>query len=147
MFGSAKILMKAFMVNLKLNKTIMKLSLQILRWTPRILCLLAILFVSMFALDSFEQGRTLWQNLGSLGMHLIPSLILIGVLIVAWKWELFGGIILTTIGISLTFFVYILNYNRLHFVGKALGIALTLCLPFVISGLLFIVSHFIRKTR
>lgn len=125
----------------------MKTSIGILHWTPRILCILAILFVSMFAMDAFEQGRTLWQNLGALVIHLIPSLILLGVLIVAWKRELVGGMILTIIGIALTVFVYILNYNRLHSVGKALGIALTLCLPFVVSGLLFIVSHFIKKNQ
>lgn len=125
----------------------MKTSIGILHWTPRILCILAILFVSMFAMDAIEQGRTLWQNLGALVIHLIPSLILLGVLIVAWKRELVGGMILTIIGIALTVFVYILNYNRLHSVGKALGIALTLCLPFVVSGLLFIVSHFIKKNQ
>lgn len=125
----------------------MKTSIGILHWTPRILCILAILFVSMFALDAFDQGRTLWQNLGALFIHLIPSLILLGVLIVAWKRELVGGMILTIIGIALTVLVYILNYNRLHSVGKGLGTALTLCLPFVVSGLLFIVSHFIKKNQ
>ena len=67
-------------------------SVKIFHWVPRILCILAILLISMFALDSFSPERTFWQNLGAFLIHLIPSFALIALLIVAWKWELPGGI-------------------------------------------------------
>jgi hypothetical protein len=124
----------------------MKNSLRILQWTPRILCILAILFVSMFALDSFSPGNTVWQNIGSLLIHLVPSFGLVVVLIIAWKWELPGGIILTVIGIAWSISVYILNYRRTGSVGTSLLIILMLGMPFVLAGILFIISHYKRKS-
>jgi len=37
----------------------MKTTTKILYWSPRILCILAILFISIFALDAFEPGHTI----------------------------------------------------------------------------------------
>jgi len=65
----------------------MKTSIKILHWTPRIICILAILFISMFAIDSFAPDLTIWQQLGGFLIHLIPSFILIAILIIAWKWK------------------------------------------------------------
>lgn len=78
----------------------MKKSINLFHWVPRILCILAILFISMFALDSFTPGLTIWQQLGAFFIHLIPSYILIALLIIAWKWEYFGGIIFIVIGLG-----------------------------------------------
>jgi hypothetical protein len=123
----------------------MKTSSKILYWAPRILCILAILFVSMFASDAFSPQNTVWQNIISLFMHLLPALLLIVVLVIAWKWELVGGIILTIMGLAFSIGVFLLNMKRIHSVGKSLGIAAMLCLPFVISGILFIVNHYRKK--
>lgn len=86
----------------------------VFHWLPRIICILAILFVSMFAADAFEPGLTIWQQLGAFVMHLIPSFILIAFLVLAWKWELVGGIVFLVIGLGLSPFVLNLNYNRNH---------------------------------
>jgi hypothetical protein len=123
----------------------MKISIHILYWAPRILCILAILFVSMFAGDAIEEGRTLWHNIGALLIHLIPTIILLSVLLVAWRYELIGGIILTIIGLAFSIFVFIGNFNRLHSVRKSLGIVTMICLPFVVAGILFIASHFVKN--
>jgi hypothetical protein len=123
----------------------MKTSTKVLHWTPRILCILAILFVSLFALDSFSSERTFWQNIAALMMHLIPSFVLLAVLIVAWKWEKAGGIILTIIGLAFSIFIFIFNLKRTHSVATSLLIALILCIPFVLAGILFIRSHFRKK--
>ena len=72
----------------------MKTSIKVFHWLPRIICILAILFISMFALDSFKPDLTIWEQLGDFFMHLIPTYVLIALLIVAWKWEKIGGIIL-----------------------------------------------------
>ena len=80
----------------------MKTYVKVIHWLPRIICMLAILFVSLFAADAFDHGDTIWQKLGAFLMHLIPSFILLAFLIVAWKWELIGGIIFTVIGLGLS---------------------------------------------
>lgn len=123
----------------------MKTSIKILHWTPRIICILAILFISMFAADSFSPELTFWQQIGGFIMHLIPSFILIAFLIVAWKWEKIGGIIFIVIALVLSPFVFMLNYNMNHSIGMSLVIILMITFPFVIVGILFIISHFMKK--
>jgi hypothetical protein len=113
---------------------------KLLHWAPRILVILAILFVSIFALDSFSSERTFWQNAGAFLMHLIPSFILTGILIVAWKWEKAGGIILILIGLVFSVLLFILNFGRNHSVWISLFIVLMLCFPFILAGVLFILS-------
>jgi len=123
----------------------MKTSTKVLYWAPRILCILAILFVSLFALDSFSSERTFWQNTAAFLMHLIPSFVLLAVLIISWKWEKVGGIILTIVGLAWTVFVFILNYKRTHSVATSLLIILMVALPFVLAGILFILSYYSKK--
>ena len=123
----------------------MKTSLQILNWSPRILCIMAILFISLFALDSFDPRLTLMQQIGEFLIHLIPSFVLLACLIVAWKWELIGGIIFTMIGIGFSPFVYHMNYNRIHNVGACILIVLMITFPFIVVGVLFIMSHIMKK--
>ncbi len=121
---------------------------KILRWTPRILCIIAILFISMFAFDAFSPEMTIWQNLGSLLMHLLPSFVLIAFLVVAWTWELTGGILIALVGLAATPFIYNLNFQRTHSVSTSVGVILMVTLPFIITGVLFIISYYVnRKTR
>ena len=123
----------------------MKPTNKIFHWVPRILCILAILFISLFAADSFAPGLTIWQQLGAFLIHLIPSFILLALLIVAWKWELIGGIIFIVIALALSPFVFMLNYKNNHSVGMSLGIIAVITLPFAIVGILFIVSYYMKK--
>lgn len=125
----------------------MKTSTEILHWTPRILCMLAIMFVSIFALDAFYPDKTIWQQLGAFLMHLIPSFILVIFLIVAWKWELIGGIIFTLIGIGFSPIIYLHNFNMNHSVWMSLGIILSITFPFVVIGVLFIASHMAKRKQ
>ena len=125
----------------------MKTSTKIIYWLPRILCILAILFVSMFALDSFDPKLTIWQQITGFLIHLIPSFILILILLVAWKWELAGGIIFALIGIGFTPFIYIHNYQMNHSVGMSLLIILCITFPFFIVGGLFITGHYLKKKQ
>lgn len=123
----------------------MKSSMRILYWTPRILGILAILFLSMFALDAFNPALTIWQQIGGFLIHMIPSFILLGILAVAWKWELIGGLIFTLIGLAFSPVVYLLNYNRLHSVKESLFVLLIITVPFILTGLLFILSYRHKK--
>ncbi|MDO9258074.1 MAG: hypothetical protein Q7U54_21365 [Bacteroidales bacterium] len=123
----------------------MKTSIGIFHWLPRIICILAILFISMFALDAFAPGLTIWEQLGAFAMHLIPSFILLAILIVAWKWELVGGIIFALLGLGLSPFIFMHNYEMNHSVGMSLGIIALITFPFFCVGILFIVSFYKKK--
>jgi hypothetical protein len=123
----------------------MKTAIKVFHWLPRILCLLAILFVSLFAADAFAPGLSIWQQLVAFIMHLIPSFILLGFLIVAWKWEYVGGLIFLIIGVALSPIVFMHNYNMNQSVWMSLGIILATTFPFIIVGVLFMVSHFLKK--
>jgi hypothetical protein len=123
----------------------MKNSKTIFHWLPRIICILAILFISMFAADAFEPGLTIWQQLGAFFIHLIPSFILLVILILAWYKELAGGIIFIIIGLVLTPFIFNHNYKMNESVWMSLGIIMTITVPFILVGTLFIVSHKLKK--
>jgi hypothetical protein len=126
----------------------MKTSIKLLHWLPRIICILAILFISMFALDSFDSRHTIWQQFAAFGMHLIPTYVLIAILIVAWKWEKIGGIIFIVIGLSLSPFIFLINHNRNHFsIWQSLMVVLVINIPFVVVGGLFIVSHLKKQKK
>ncbi len=124
----------------------MKTSIKLLHWSPRIICILAILFISMFAADSFAPGLTIWQQLGAFFIHLIPSFILVAVLILAWKWEKIGGIIFILLGLGLSPFIFQHNYEMNQSIGMSLGIILMITFPFVVVGVLFIISHYMKKS-
>lgn len=123
----------------------MKKSIRVFHWLPRIICILAILFVSLFAADAFAPGLTIWQQIGGFLIHLIPSFILLTFLIIAWKWERIGGIIFMVTGIVLSPPLFIFNYNNNHSIGISLVIILTITIPFVIVGILFYKSHSLKK--
>lgn len=123
----------------------MKTSIRFVHWSPRIICILAILFISLFAADSFDPELTIRQQLGAFFIHLIPSIVLLSFLIVAWKWELIGSIIFTVIGLGLSPFIFMHNYNMNHSVGVSLIIILMITFPFVVVGILFIISHYMKK--
>jgi hypothetical protein len=123
----------------------MKTSIRLFHWLPRILCILAILFISLFAVDAFAPGLTIWQQLGAFLIHLIPSFILLVFLFIAWKWELIGGIIFMVIGLAFSPVIFMLNYNRNDSIWLSLVIILTITIPFVVVGILFLVSHRQKK--
>lgn len=62
-------------------------------WTPRVISMLFIVFLSLFALDVFGQGYSWWETLLGLFMHLIPTFILILVLVFSWRREWIGALL------------------------------------------------------
>ncbi len=119
---------------------------KILHWTPRILCIAAILLISLFALDAFGPGMTFWQQIAAFLVHLIPSFILLALLIVAWRWELAGGLVFTVVALAFSPFIFVHNYHMNNSVWMSLGIVMIINLPFLIVGLLFIASHFKKRS-
>ena len=114
-------------------------------WLPRIICILAILFVSMFAADAFAPGLTIWQQVGTFIIHLIPSFVLAVILILAWNRELFGGLLFIIIGLGLSPFIYQLNFDMNHSFWTSLSVVMMINSPFIIVGILFLVSRSLGK--
>lgn len=73
---------------------------RILFWTPRILAMLYIAFLSMFAVDVFSQEHGFWRIFAALSIHLTPSFVLIAGLILAWRWEWIGAAIYGVTGVA-----------------------------------------------
>ena len=115
-------------------------------WIPRVLCILAILFISMFALDAFAPGLTFWEQIRDFLIHMIPSYFLFAALLIAWKWEKIGGIILMSIGLGFSPFVFMMNWHRTGSLWWAIGIVLMINLPFVAVGALFLVGNYLKKS-
>lgn len=113
----------------------------IIHWSARIISIAAIVFVSLFALDSFATELSLKEQLVGFAIHMIPSFVLLAILIVAWKWELAGGIIYVLIGLVLSPLLFVYNYRVNHSVGISLSIILLITFPFLLAGVLFIMSH------
>lgn len=61
-------------------------------WTPRVLSILFVVFLALMSLDVFESAEAFGQTALALFMHNIPALILLGVIIVAWRYEIVGAI-------------------------------------------------------
>lgn len=101
------------------------------------LSILFIAFIGMFALDVFGENLGFWKTLLALTIHLVPSLVLIGALAVAWRWEWIGAVIYTAAG---TLYVVMLLPRRLPPPSiKLLWIAM-IALPAFVIGALFLVN-------
>ena len=66
-------------------------SRRLLFWTPRVICIAFAIFLSLFALDVFNEGYGFWKTLLALLIHLVPVYIVLSVLVVAWRWEWIGA--------------------------------------------------------
>lgn len=123
----------------------MKASVIALHWLPRVICILGILFISKYAIDSIESYLTIWQQILTLMLHLVPCVILAALLVIAWKWELAGGILFTVIGLALTPVIFKHNYNLNESIAMSLGIVTMITFPLVIIGNLFTFSYIKRR--
>jgi hypothetical protein len=82
----------------------------LLFWTPRILSILFIVFLSLFALDVLDGNLGFWQTALALTMHLIPVFVLIAALFLAWRWEWIGAGIYAAAG--LIYIVWVVSMSR-----------------------------------
>lgn len=113
---------------------------------PRLLSILAIGFVSLFALDSFEHG-TIGEQILAFLMHMIPSFVLMIILAIAWKWELIGGLLYILLGIGLSPFIFTHNYRMNHSAWMSLEVIVLITFPFILAGILFLLSYFRHKEQ
>ncbi|MDD3996673.1 MAG: hypothetical protein PHH86_03050 [Sphaerochaetaceae bacterium] len=103
-------------------------------WSPRILTILFIGFISLFALDVFDEELGFWQALSGFLIHLIPTYILIVTLVFAWRWEWVGTIVCT--GFALFYIFSYRGHWSSYFVISG---------PLLIIAVLFILGWLKRK--
>lgn len=116
------------MIKSSKNKAVINI---LLYWAPRVLTLFFICFLTLFSLDIFGNGYTFWQTLLGLFIHNIPSLILLIILLISWRYELVGAI-----GFILAGIIYIiLLIPRFHVYMLTWIIAIAL--PAFIIGILW----------
>jgi len=106
-------------------------------WAPRALSILFIAFISVFALDVFAENLGFWRTLLALVTHLIPSLVLIAALAVAWRWEWIGAFIYGSAG---TLYVFTLLPRRSPPSSIKLQWIATIALPAFVIAALFLVN-------
>ena len=104
-------------------------------WTLRVLLIIMILLFAMFSLDVFEEGKSFWDTTVAFLMHNIPSFIMIIILIIAWKWENFGGALLMLCVLGFAIFLFVRSGNFMY------GTLIMVGIPFLI-GMMFVINHY-----
>jgi len=117
-----------------MNQTVEK----ILFWSPRVLGILIAIFVSLFALDVFGEGYSFWETIAALAMHLIPTLVILIVLGIAWRWEWTGGFLFVALGVL---------YITLFWEPSNLPAYLIISGPLFLVGILFLLDGCYRKAN
>lgn len=108
---------------------------RVLFWTPRVLCILFALFLSLFALDVFSEGYGFWETILALLVHLVPVYIVVIALVIAWRWEWVGAILFT----ALALFYLVWTWGRFHW-----SVYLGISGPLVLLGVLFLFNWIYR---
>jgi len=111
---------------------------KILYWIPRILAILSILFMTMFSLDAFDGNESFGMKMLGFLMHNIPVLIILVILLIAWRWELAGGILFILAFVAGTIVFH-------SFIGNPAS--LIVITPFLITGILFILHNVLYPIR
>ena len=113
-----------------------KHSKQLLFWTPRVLCLLFAVFISLFALDVFSEENRFWDTVLALLIHLIPTYLILLVLAVSWRWEWIGGILFNLLGIA----YLVMAWGKFHWSAY-----FSISGPLFLVGILFLINWIYRE--
>lgn len=89
----------------------MRLVTIVLLWTPRALAMALALFLAMFAMDVFVEGKEFWETSGDFVTHLIPSGCVIAILAIGWRRD--GLAALGFLALSIAYFVAIAGWQHL----------------------------------
>ncbi|NQT35514.1 hypothetical protein HQ587_10010 [bacterium] len=108
---------------------------QLLFWTPRVICILFAAFISLFALDVFDEGQGVLKTILALAIHLVPTYIIVIALLVSWRWEWVGTILF----IGLALFYLIWTWGRFPLVAY-----LAISGPLILVGILFLLNWIYR---
>lgn len=105
-------------------------SAKVVLWGPRVLGLLMSVFLSLFALDAFSEGKPLMEALPAFAVHVAPAVCLLIIVGLSWRWEWLGGV--AFIGLSVAY-ATMMAHGRLDWM-------LLISAPLVVIGSLFLLS-------
>ncbi len=100
-------------------------------WIPRIIVIIYSIFISLFALDVFNEGRPFWETTLALFLHLIPTGVVLLSLMISWKWELIGALLYPAMGVFYIIWAWGKFPVPTYFILSG---------PVIIIGLLFFLS-------
>ena len=113
---------------------------RLLVWMPRVLGALFAAFVGLLSADVFDEELTAWQTLIAFAVHLVPAVIVVLVLVVAWRWEAVGGLLFLGAGVGYAIAVIARNHP-LSWIPAISG-------PLFLIGILFLLSgRVLPRTR
>lgn len=112
-YGSIYVLISAWREH-KLTGQINPRLAKVIHWAPRVAAILIIFFVSLFSLDVFGMEGTPLELLGGFLIHSIPSIVMILMLVFAWRRPAVGFIAFLIAGGFFLRFV-ILGGDLAHF--------------------------------
>jgi glucose dehydrogenase len=106
-------------------------------WLPRILSIGFAIFLSLFALDVFS-GPFEPMMLVGFAVHILPSLVLLGAILLAWKYDLVGVVM---------FFGFAVFYVWSAGLDRPWSWYASIALPSAVVGILFLVSWLQKRRR
>ncbi len=71
----------------------------LLYWMPRVMGLALAIFTAIFSFDVLSMGLDLAHTLLALAIHLIPALLVLGAVLIGWRWEAVGGGLFILLGL------------------------------------------------
>ena len=102
-----------------------------LYWLPRVITIIYTVLASLFAFDIYKEGYNYKEDFLMLVPHLLPTIILILFVYIAWKKPLIGGLLFIAVGAAYT----ILAWSR--FPPLTIGI---IAGPLFFAGLLYLLQ-------
>jgi hypothetical protein len=100
-------------------------------WAPRILVMAFAALLLLFSMDAFEGSEPLARKTGGFLIHILPALITLGCLVVAWKYRMIGAALFLFLGIVFTF-----SFGT----AKNWSLFLLISAPLFSASLLFFIS-------
>lgn len=107
-----------------------------LQWLPRILTLLLAGFLSLFAIDVFQEGYGFFKTITSLFMHLMPVWVILIVLWISWNRPMIGAIFYPCLGIAYA----ITAWDRPDWIAAITG-------PLVLIGAVYAVQFWVMYKK
>ena len=98
LFGSIYVLVVAWRERSSGSPVSPRLA-RIIHWAPRVAAIMIIFFTTLFSLDVFEMQAPPLELLGAFLMHSIPSIVMIILLIFAWKHPVVGFVTFLVAGV------------------------------------------------
>lgn len=113
-------------------------------WTPRILSIILVLFLTIFSWDVFDENLGFWQTIFGLLIHNLPAIMLAVIIWISWKYEVVGGIAFILASIAHMVFSVLRVDHEPWYISSAFSLIIDG--PAFFIGILFLIGWF-KKTK